>query len=183
MISHVPPPLRADLTRKPPGKLAERRFLVVEDEPLVALDIADDLEETGAEVVASTGSAREALERIQSEVLDAVLLDANLHGSPADEVAAALTRRKMPFLFVTVYRREKPPPRLQECRRSFQALQCAAAYGGGCAPDRTTRRRGAFAGQLARTPTRLVLALIPDGRGGWQCPVGARPRARHRAGA
>jgi CheY-like chemotaxis protein len=100
---------RPELATTPPGKLAGQRFLVVEDEPLIAFDIAAGLEETGAEVLASTGSAREALDLIQGEVLDAALLDASLHGLPVDEIAAALTRRKVPFLFVTGYGRESLP--------------------------------------------------------------------------
>jgi CheY-like chemotaxis protein len=40
---------------------------------------------------------------------DAVLLDANLRGRPAGDVAAALTRRNIPFVFVTGYGRESLP--------------------------------------------------------------------------
>jgi CheY-like chemotaxis protein len=60
-------------------------------------------------VLASTGSVKEALDTIESRALDAALLDGNLHGRPVDEVAAALTRRKVPFLFVTGYGRESLP--------------------------------------------------------------------------
>jgi CheY-like chemotaxis protein len=35
--------------------------------------------------------------------LSAALLDNNLGGEPVDEITAALTRRKVPFLFVTGY--------------------------------------------------------------------------------
>ena len=35
--------------------------------------------------------------------LDAALLDGNLRGHPVDEVAAALTRNNVPFLFVSGY--------------------------------------------------------------------------------
>jgi CheY-like chemotaxis protein len=109
MVSNASPPGPAAPAARPPGKLAGQRFLIVEDDFLVALEIAAGLEETGAEVVASTGSAREALDRIHNEVLDAALLDANLHGSPVDEIAAALTARKVPFLFVTGYGGESLP--------------------------------------------------------------------------
>jgi FixJ family two-component response regulator len=39
----------------------------------------------------------------------AALLDANLHGNPVGEIAAALTRRRIPFIFVTGYGRESLP--------------------------------------------------------------------------
>jgi signal transduction histidine kinase/DNA-binding response OmpR family regulator len=94
---------------KPSGKLDGKRFLVVEDEPLVALDLSAGLREAGAEVVASTGTASVALEIINNKSLDAALLDGNLHGRPVDEIAAALTRRNVPFVFVTGYGRESLP--------------------------------------------------------------------------
>jgi len=59
--------------------------------------------------VASTASAKEALDLVEREALDAALLDGSLHGSPVDEVAAALTRRNVPFLFVTGYGRDSLP--------------------------------------------------------------------------
>ena len=76
---------------------------MVEDEPLVALDIVAALEGVGAEVVGSAGTAQEALSLIDDTALDAALLDANLRGHPVDEIAAALAARNIPFLFVTGY--------------------------------------------------------------------------------
>jgi CheY-like chemotaxis protein len=75
----------------------------------VALDVVVALEEAGAEVVAFTGSAEEALDIIEGKALDAALLDCNLHGNPVDRIAAALVRRQVPFLFVTGYGRESLP--------------------------------------------------------------------------
>jgi CheY-like chemotaxis protein len=98
------------VTDKAYGKLAAKRFLVVEDEMLVALALSAGLQDAGAEVVASTGSASEALAIIESQPLDGALLDANLKGRPVDDIAAALTRRKIPFVFVTGYGRENLPP-------------------------------------------------------------------------
>lgn len=89
--------------------VARKRILVVEDEPIIALDIASGLEEAGAEVVGPASSAAEALATIESEKVDAALLDGNLRGRPVDEIAAALTHRKIPFLFVTGYGRDSLP--------------------------------------------------------------------------
>lgn len=71
------------------GKLAGKRFLIVEDEPLVALDVEDGLTAAGGVVVASVASSKEALELIANTELDAALLDGNLSGQPVDEIAAA----------------------------------------------------------------------------------------------
>jgi signal transduction histidine kinase/CheY-like chemotaxis protein len=92
-----------------PGRLARGRLLVIEDEPLVALDITGILTDAGAALVNAVGSAREALEIIESKSWDAALLDGNLHGQPVDEIAAALTRRRIPFVFITGYGREGLP--------------------------------------------------------------------------
>lgn len=44
-----------------------------------------------------------ALDTIESEGPDAVLLDINLHGVPSFAVAEALRRKSIPFAFVTAY--------------------------------------------------------------------------------
>jgi len=94
----------------PPAEpLKGRRFLIVEDEPLIALDIVAGLESVGVNVEGPIGSVKEALRAIQESSFDGVLLDANLRGEPVDEVAAALTRRNIPFVFVTGYGRQALP--------------------------------------------------------------------------
>ena len=90
-------------------RLAGKRLLVVEDEPLVALDIITMLEAAGAQVVGSAGTAKKALNTIETTSLDAALLDANLRGQPVDEIAAALAARSIPFFFVTGYGPESLP--------------------------------------------------------------------------
>jgi CheY-like chemotaxis protein len=53
--------------------------------------------------------SKQALDIIESHELDAALLDGNLHGQPVDEIAAALTRHNVPFMFVTGYGRAGLP--------------------------------------------------------------------------
>jgi CheY-like chemotaxis protein len=96
-------------TDERPLILAGCRLLVIEDEPLVALDLVAGLEEAGAEIVGSAGTVEEALQLIGSAPMDAVLLDANLRGRPVDDLAAALTRKNVPFVFVTGYGQESLP--------------------------------------------------------------------------
>lgn len=98
------------------GALSGRRFLVVEDEPLVAVELATLLEDAGAEVAGPVGAIEQALEMIERTVLDGALLDGNLRGKPVDEIAAALARRAIPFLFVSGYDREGLPRAFRSVR-------------------------------------------------------------------
>ena len=77
-------------------RLAGKRLLVVEDEPLIGLDLVNTLEKAGADVPPPVGTERDALESIEREEFDAVLLDGNLRGRGVDAIAALLTRRKSP---------------------------------------------------------------------------------------
>jgi CheY-like chemotaxis protein len=112
----VSQPVRAEMRTKddgatmtPKSVLSGRRFLVVEDESLIALDLAGTLQGAGAEIVGSVGTEREALQIIARTDFEGALLDANLHGRPVDAIATALTRRKIPFVFVTGYGRDALP--------------------------------------------------------------------------
>ncbi len=113
------------------GKLVNKRFLVIEDEPLVALDLEYTLTDAGADVVAAVASPADALRIIESEPLDIALLDGNLNGQPVDDIAAALTRHKIPFVFITGYQRENLPegfrqaPLLSKPFSPAQLLQAA----------------------------------------------------------
>jgi two-component sensor histidine kinase len=90
--------------------LSGQRCLIVEDEPLVALVLADALGDAGAEIVGTAASVDEALRIIESEAIDAAILDCNLRGRPVHDVAAALAARSVPLLFVSGYGREGLPP-------------------------------------------------------------------------
>jgi CheY-like chemotaxis protein len=83
--------------------LEGKSILVVEDEPLVALDIVSLLTDAGVKPVGPAATAGGAIEIIEQVKLDAALLDGNLQGEGVDDVAAALTERKVPFLFVSGY--------------------------------------------------------------------------------
>lgn len=89
--------------------LSGKRLLIVEDEPLVAMEIASHLEEAGAFVVGPAASPQAALALIEQYRFHAVLLDANLGGKPVDEIAAALARTGTPFAFVSGYDRRSLP--------------------------------------------------------------------------
>ncbi|SKA39474.1 CheY chemotaxis protein or a CheY-like REC (receiver) domain [Enhydrobacter aerosaccus] len=86
-------------------RLHGKRLLVVEDEYMIALDIAGTLESLGVQVVGPVGSVREALAIVnrEEERLDAAVLDINLRGERVYAVADALLARHVPFIFATGY--------------------------------------------------------------------------------
>jgi len=79
------------------------RVLVVEDEYLVAVLIQDMLESAGCVVTGPFPRLPEALDAADHDTYDAAVLDINLGGARIDPVAAALSRRNVPFVFVTGY--------------------------------------------------------------------------------
>ncbi|WP_137179318.1 HWE histidine kinase domain-containing protein [Roseomonas sp. AR75] len=81
-----------------------RRILVVEDEPLVAMDVEQTLRDLGAAVIGPAGTVAEALRLVeQAGMPDAAVLDVNLGGQAAFPVADLLVRRGVPVLFATGY--------------------------------------------------------------------------------
>jgi DNA-binding response OmpR family regulator len=89
--------------------MGANRILVVEDEFLIALDIAAALEGGGFAVVGPLGSVDEALGLLEREAIDGALLDANLGGHSVDRLADALATRGVPFAFVSGYGPEQLP--------------------------------------------------------------------------
>ena len=79
------------------------RVLVVEDEFLVASLIEDMLTSAGCVVSGPVSRLPEALDAVDRGTFDAAVLDVNLAGDRIDPVADALSRRNVPFMFVTGY--------------------------------------------------------------------------------
>ncbi len=84
-------------------------FLVVEDEPLIAFELADVLTDAGARVVGTPSTLDEAVDAVETLAFDAAILDGNLQGAAVDQIAEALDRRGIPFLFLSGYGPEHLP--------------------------------------------------------------------------
>ncbi len=84
-------------------RLSGVRILVVEDEYLVASLIQDILEHAGCEVAGPIPRLAEAVDAAESDPCDAAILDVNLGGDRVFPVAEVLSRRHIPFVFVTGY--------------------------------------------------------------------------------
>ena len=93
-------------------QLAGSRVLIVEDEYYLADDARSALCDTGAEVLGPVATVNEARTLIEAgSAIDAVLLDVNLRGEMAFDVADTLHSRGIPFAFVTGYDRAAIPDR------------------------------------------------------------------------
>lgn len=89
--------------------ISGKRFLVLDDEFLIALDIQQILESAGAGSVACVGNAEAALTAINAGVkFDLAVLDFKLSGGSTDslKIAAALTAQETPFVFLTGMRED-----------------------------------------------------------------------------
>ena len=81
-----------------------RRILVVEDEAIIALSIADILTDAGGVVIGPASSASEALLLIENESVDCAVLDLHLgREEDASRIADWLAQANVPFIFVTGY--------------------------------------------------------------------------------
>jgi DNA-binding response OmpR family regulator len=79
------------------------RILVVEDEFLIAMELAAVLEAHGFQVIGPVGTVDGALEMLRRERPDAVVLDLNLRGMAATPVAKLLRELDLPFVIASAY--------------------------------------------------------------------------------
>ena len=80
--------------------LRGERLLIVEDEPLIAIDLQATLEREGARVIRAH-TMPEALRYAYSAALSAGVLDFRVGSDNADPVCEALAQREVPFIFFT----------------------------------------------------------------------------------
>ncbi|MEO6396793.1 MAG: response regulator [Devosia sp.] len=83
------------------GDMAVRSVLIVEDEALVSILIEDLVRDLGATDVQIFGNAASALKAAEIGDFDVAVLDVLLADGDSREIADALARRGIPFLFST----------------------------------------------------------------------------------
>jgi DNA-binding response OmpR family regulator len=89
----------------------QEAILLVEDELMIAEDLAEALSDAGYEVVGPVGHVAQAVTTARSTDVDAAILDVNLHGEQVFPVADTLRERNIPFVFVTGYTALSMPDR------------------------------------------------------------------------
>ena len=77
--------------------LSGRSILIAEDEPLIAMDIAEAFKDAGATTVV-TSTVHQALVLVEHDDLSAAVLDHALHDGDSSPLCQRLNERKLPFL-------------------------------------------------------------------------------------
>ena len=101
-------PFRSDLQKTAETKTSQtisdrKKVLIVEDEPLIALDLEAMVEDLSFGVFASASTVEAALKCLEKGLPDFAILDANLAGSSSRPVAEALVSQGVPIIFATGY--------------------------------------------------------------------------------
>lgn len=82
----------------------KRKILVVDDQFLLALEIADIIEDQGHEVLGPYSTVDQALSHVERDPPDTAILDINMgEGQTTEPIARALKERNVPFAFLTGY--------------------------------------------------------------------------------
>jgi two-component system, response regulator PdtaR len=83
------------------------KVLILEDEFIIADELASMIEEAGHEVVGPTASIDEAMAKLSGpDNPDVAIIDANLRGASSLPVAVKLREKGVPFCVCTGYRSE-----------------------------------------------------------------------------
>jgi CheY-like chemotaxis protein len=107
------------MTERIKSRLEGKRLLIVEDEYLIASEVAASLEDAGAEVTGIAATVAEALELVRriGADLDGAVLDVNLRDMRVYTVADALLALGVPFVLATGYDTEMIPAIYQRTPR------------------------------------------------------------------
>jgi DNA-binding response OmpR family regulator len=106
-------------------RLRGHHVLIVEDEYLLAQDLADYFQILGAEVLGPVGSVAEALELLESADVQGAVLDINLRGERVYPVADVLRLKRVPFVFASGYGGESEPDAYADIPRCIKPVDFA----------------------------------------------------------
>jgi CheY-like chemotaxis protein len=104
------------------------RVLIVEDEALISMVLGDLVEDTLPADVVIKSSVNEA-RKVMGQPFDLALLDIDVINGKTYEIARALVRNNVPYVFVTGSRKDQLPADLQDAlfiRKPFRDDQIIA---------------------------------------------------------
>ena len=86
-----------------PAETQFLRFMILDDEAIIAVDLAGMLQDLGHSVVAMANRVPGAMEFAKHGELDMAILDINVHGCVSFPLAEVLQTRGVPFIFASGY--------------------------------------------------------------------------------
>ena len=92
----------------------KRRILVVEDDPMIAMDLEHIVADFGCVPVGPASNVAKGLAIVRQTRLDGAVLDINLGGERVWPLAELLDDQRVPFVLATGYSASEIPPRFQD---------------------------------------------------------------------
>ncbi|MBB5050162.1 CheY-like chemotaxis protein [Afipia massiliensis] len=89
-------------------------ILLVEDEVMIRMMVADMLEELGYTISGEAGDIDEGIRLVQAVDFDIAILDVNVNGRVITPVAEAVQMRGLPFVFATGYGAQGLPEKFRD---------------------------------------------------------------------
>lgn len=89
-------------------------ILLVEDEIMIRMMVADMLQELGYVIAGEAGDIDEAVRLVQATDFDIAILDVNVNGKVITPVAELISARNRPFIFATGYGSSGLPPEYRD---------------------------------------------------------------------
>ena len=89
-------------------------ILLVEDEVMIRMMVADMLEELGYSIAGEAGDIDEGVRLVQATDFDIAILDVNVNGKVITPVAEAVQLRGRPFVFATGYGAQGLPEKFRD---------------------------------------------------------------------
>ena len=144
-------------------------ILIVEDEPVVALDLQQSLMEMGHQVLSIATSFTEALNVVQQNQPSLILMDIHIDGdTDGIDACEMISRRwKLPVIFLTAYADDLTVSRAANVKpfgyvmKPFESKELMAVI-------QVARSRHNAEGMLAASEQRLTMALDAAQLGSWQ---------------
>ncbi|MDT0684157.1 response regulator [Roseicyclus sp. F158] len=92
----------------------QRTIMIVEDDWLIADDLAHTVKDIGYRALGPAHSVSAALDILGKGEVDAALLDVNLRGETSYPVADAMAEQGIPFAFLSGYTTDQLKPGFQD---------------------------------------------------------------------
>lgn len=99
--------------------------LLVEDEVMIRMMVADMLGELGYTIAGEAGDIDDAVRLVQTTDFDIAILDVNVNGRVISPVAEAVTLRGLPFVFATGYGSSGLPEKFRDIPTLQKPFQMA----------------------------------------------------------